>query len=493
MWSASIAIALHSIFKAMAYSIKYFKPEIDKEDTLKALCYIQNINNKYVLFVNGVQSTYAPNVWSALLCEEFKTNSSLFIREDWVNLNFLSSIKSSFNCEADKLRNSLSLEQQFILDSQYAISPKSGSSFISIKVENNKINYSMLGDNFLFIYNEKTKSLLAYCSMVDKNGKLDLSQPCHCLYNDLSLLGIPITGEKPLKDSICFILSRDMANWFIDNCKSNLSQTINTLLSLSNDEDYNKLLQKIQSLQRYKGYPFDKSTSCCMIIQRDKESIGTDFIEKIKTWYHNNIIAVLCLIATVVLFISLFCILGNKGKTEKIEKKDHVKVENKSSKKVAVIPTVVDEYKYYHDLLANDNLSFKSVKEMLVKADESNLKEKNRPLYDTIYSYAHFVNRYNVIGQPRLRDALRDLFSNVPNGAYTIHRKDSNSLVLSTNLTSGEIMFFRTSHKRNIIELFIGKYNNGNKIQQYADDEKKTRYTKAINNRNIWKSFSEMN
>ena len=493
MWSASIAIALHSIFKAMAYSIKYFKPEIDKEDTLKALCYIQNINNKYVLFVNGVQSTYAPNVWSALLCEEFKTNSSLFIREDWVNLNFLSSIKSSFNCEADKLRNSLSLEQQFILDSQYAISPKSGSSFISIKVENNKINYSMLGDNFLFIYNEKTKSLLAYCSMVDKNGKLDLSQPCHCLYNDLSLLGIPITGEKPLKDSICFILSRDMANWFIDNCKSNLSQTINTLLSLSNDEDYNKLLQKIQSLQRYKGYPFDKSTSCCMIIQRDKESIGTDFIEKIKTWYHNNIIAVLCLIATVVLFISLFCILGNKGKTEKIEKKDHVKVENKSSKKVAVIPTVVDEYKYYHDLLANDNLSFKSVKEMLVKADESNLKEKNRPLYDTIYSYAHFVNRYNVIGQPRLRDALRDLFSNVPNGAYTIHRKDSNSLVLSTNLTSGEIMFFRASHKRNIIELFIGKYNNGNKIQQYADDEKKTRYTKAINNRNIWKSFSEMN
>lgn len=100
--------------------------------------------------------------------------------------------------------------------------------------------------------------------MVDKNGKLDLSQPCHCLYSDLSLLGTPVNGEKTLKDSICFILSRDMANWFIDNCKSNLSQTINTLLSLSNDEDYNKLLQKIQSQQRYKGKPFDRSTSYCM-------------------------------------------------------------------------------------------------------------------------------------------------------------------------------------------------------------------------------------
>ena len=85
------------------------------------------------------------------------------------------------------------------------------------------------------------------------------------------------------------------------------------------------------------------------------------------------------------------------------------------------------------------------------------------------------------------------MFSNVSNGVYSIRRNDSNSLVLSTNLTSGEIMFFRDSHKRKIIELFIGKYNDGNEIQQYADDEKKARYTKAVNNRNIWKSFSEMN
>ena len=170
----------------MAYTIKYFKPEIDKDDPLKALCNIETINDEYVLFVNGVQSTYAPNIWSTLLCEEFKIEPSQFVREDWVNLNFLNSIKSRFNREATKLRNSLSLEQQFILDSQYAKSPKSGSSFISIRLEANKMRYSMLGDNFLFIYNKKTQSLLAYCSMVDKNGRLDLSQPCHCLYNDLS-------------------------------------------------------------------------------------------------------------------------------------------------------------------------------------------------------------------------------------------------------------------------------------------------------------------
>ena len=480
----------------MAYTIKYFKPEIDNDDPLKALCNIETINDEYVLFVNGVQSTYAPNIWSTLLCEEFKIEPSQFVREDWVNLNFLNSIKSRFNREATKLRNSLSLEQQFILDSQYAKSPKSGSSFISIRLEANKMRYSMLGDNFLFIYNKKTQSLLAYCSMVDKNGRLDLSQPCHCLYNDLSLLGTPISGEKSLKDSICFILSRDIASWFVDNCKGNLSQSINTLLSLSNDDDYNKLLQKIQSQQRYKGNPFDKSTSCCMIIQ--KEDDDSDFVENIKTqcqniktWCQNHTVA--CLITAVVLIISLFFIFGNKEKDEKTAEKEQEKVELESSVKGEKVKPVIDEYKYYHDLLSDDTLSFKSVKEMLVKADGEQLKEKNKPLYDTIYSYAHFVNRYNVTGKPRLKEALKDLFTNVSNGTYTIHRKDSISLVLSTNLTSGEITFFRETHKRNIIELFIGKYNDNNEIQQYSKDEKKERYTRAVEQNNTWKSFSDMN
>lgn len=479
----------------MAYTIKYFKPEIDKDDPLKALCYVKNINDEYVLFVNGVQSTYAPNIWSALLCEEFKIDPSQFVRKNWVNLNFLSSIKSCFNREATKLRNSLSLEQQFILDRQYAKSPKSGSSFISIRLEANKIRYSMLGDNFLFIYNKKTKSLLAYCSMVDKNGKLDLSQPCHCLYNDLTLLGTPISGEKLLKDSICFILSRDLAIWFVDNCKGNLSQTINILLSLSNDDDYNKLLQKIQSQQRYKGNPFEKSTSCCMIIQGD--DVDSDLAEKIKTqcqniktWCQNNTVA--CLIAAVVLIISLFFFFGNREQEEKVKKKEQVKAEMKLPVKDEIVKPVIDEYKYYHDLLADNNLSFKSVKEMSVKADEELLKEKNKPLYDTIYSYAHFVSRYNVTGKPRLKEALRDLFANVSNGTYTIHREDSVSLVLSTDLTSGEITFFRDSHKRNIIELFIGKYNDNDEIQQYPKEEKKNRYTRAVKQNNTWKSFSEM-
>ena len=476
--------------KAMAYILKYFKPKIEKDDPLKTQHYIQSVNDEYVLFVNGVPTSYVPNVWSTLLCNEFNEDPSQFVRDNWVDLSFLNAIKSCFNSEAYKLRNSLSLEQQFVIDNLYAKCPKSGSSFISVKLDGNKISYSMLGDNFLFLYNEKTKSLLAYCSMVDKNGQLDLSQPCHCIYNDLSLLGTPINGQKSLKDSICFILSRDLASWFVDNCKGNLLQTIETLLSITNDEDYNILLNKISSQQRYKGITFDKSTSYCIIIQRDKVDIKLSYFDKILTWCRNHFVA--CVITFAALISIILFVFGNKEKKEEPEKNEPVKVEKKSHAPNSINSTIVDNYKYYHDLLEDNNLSFRSVKEMLVKADSENLRDKNKPLYDTIYSYAHFVNRYNVIGRPRLRMALLDLFSNDPKGIYTIYRNDSIPLVLSTSLNSGELSFFKNSHKRNIIEFFIGKYNDDGQIQQYSNEEKKIRYTRAVQKCNTWKSFADM-
>lgn len=317
----------------MAYIIKYFKPATETEELLKTQCYIQNVNDEYVLLINGVQTTYIPNVWSALLCEEFNTDPSQFIRDKWVNLSFLHSKQRSFNHEANKLKKCLSLEQQFIIDSVYAKSPKSGSSFIAAKIDSDMINYSMLGDNFLFIYNEKTKSLLAYCSMVDKKGQLDLSQPCHCIYNDLTLLGTPINGQKSLKDSICFILSRDLASWFVESCKGNLLQTIDALLNIKSDEDYDKFLQKVESQQKYKHNPFDKSTSCCMIIQKDKSDTLPYSLDQILTWYKKHIVT--CSIAIAVLIAFLFFIFGTKEKEqEKTKEGTPTKVEMESPDKV---------------------------------------------------------------------------------------------------------------------------------------------------------------
>ena len=92
-------------FKAMAYTIKYFKPEIEKKDPLKTQYYIRSVNDEYVLFVNGVPTTFVPNVWSTLLCNEFNADPSQFVRDNWVNLSFLNSIKSCFN--SDYMQNVL--------------------------------------------------------------------------------------------------------------------------------------------------------------------------------------------------------------------------------------------------------------------------------------------------------------------------------------------------------------------------------------------------
>ena len=66
-------------------------------------------------------------------------------------------------------------------------------------------------------------------------------------------------------------MSKDLANWFINNYKSDQSQTINLLLSLKNNDEYNKLLRKIQSQQLYNKVTFNKDTADLVIIQQDTE------------------------------------------------------------------------------------------------------------------------------------------------------------------------------------------------------------------------------
>ena len=125
----------------MAYSIQHFSPDPIQSDPLQVRCRTQIVNNESLLFVTGVQNTYTPNVWATLLCDEFKKNPTNFIRKSWLDLSFLDVACSRFNSELSKFKGTLSSEKLFILDNQYEKNHKSGSSFISIKIEKNKIKY----------------------------------------------------------------------------------------------------------------------------------------------------------------------------------------------------------------------------------------------------------------------------------------------------------------------------------------------------------------
>ena len=255
----------------MAYLIRHFSSDTIPSDPLQIRGRTQIIKNDSLLYVTGVDDTYMPNIWSALLCDEFRKNPEEFIRKSWPDMSFLNVACAKFNSEVSKIKRTLSPEKLFILDHQFQKNQKSGASYVAVKIENNKIKYNMLGDSLLFIYNQNSKKLHAYCSMIDQTGMLDLSQLCHCLYNDLTFIGRPIIGEKSLQDSICLIMSRDLANWFINNYKSIEHQAIDTLLALKNNEEFSKLLRKIQSHQSYHKKMFNKDMAEMIIIQKDTE------------------------------------------------------------------------------------------------------------------------------------------------------------------------------------------------------------------------------
>ncbi|WP_158712922.1 hypothetical protein [Parabacteroides pacaensis] len=482
----------------MAYSIQHFNPDIVQSDPLQVRCHTEIANKDSLLFVTGVQNTYTPNVWSTLLCDEFRKSPTNFIRKSWSDLSFLNAACSRFNSELSKFKSTLSPEKQFILDNQYEKNRKSGSSFISIQIEKNKIKYNMLGDSFLFIYNKRSKKLHAYCSMIDHNGRLDLSQPCHCLYNDLTFIGWPINGEKSLKDCICFIMSRDLANWFINNYKSNQSQTINLLLSLNNNEEYNKLLRKIQSQQSYNKVLFNKDTAELVIIQQNTEKYNIisflDLAKMIREIKRNKKAIYICLAIIFLLICFTWIIRGcasEKGEDNIQDNPQTFVKENISPDTLETNVLPQNDFEYYHSNLNKGVLSFDEVRKMMEKAKEDKLIELNKQLYDTLNVYSEFVRLYKEGDQCYLQKAILMMFQTSTQGEYQI----LNSLgeeIISTNLTNGNITYLREAHQRMLIELFVGEYSNEGTVIPYDIETKKKNYRKAVNSRSIWKSFSDM-
>lgn len=498
MWSVILADAPHIKLKMMAYSIQHFSPDPIQSDPLQVRCRTQIVNNESLLFVIGVQNTYTPNVWATLLCDEFKKNPTNFIRKSWLDLSFLDVACSRFNSELSKFKGTLSSEKLFILDNQYEKNHKSGSSFISIKIEKNKIKYNMLGDSFLFIYNKQNKQLHAYCSMIDHNGKLDLSQLCHCLYNDLTFIGSPVTGEKSLKDCICFIMGRDLANWLINNYRSDQSQVINLLLSLKDNEEYNKLLRKIQSQQSYNKVSFNRGTADLVIIQQNAEKYNIlSSLDSTKLLYEikRNKKAIFICMTIIFLLICLIwiirgCVSEKRIGNDNVNPQTSLTETTDRDTLVADVP-LQDNFEIYHNNLNKSTLSFDEVRKMMEKAKADNLIELNKQLYDTLNVYSEFVRLYKEEDQCYLKKAILMMFQSSTKGQYRILNSSGEEIIL-TNLTNGNITYLREAHQRMLIELFIGKCSNDGTVIPYDIETKKKNYKNAINSRLNWKSFSDM-
>lgn len=252
----------------MSYIVKSFVPKHSGEDHLCIHCIIKNVSDKYFIVSKGNTGTYLPNVWSDVVTREFTHSPKHFIRDNWIDLSNIKHLEGLYLNESQIFISNLSQEQKFIVDNTYRLNNKSGISFVSVALSPSKVSFNLIGDVFLFFYNRKQNKLRAYCSMIDSQGKFDFSQPCHGLFNDLTLLGNVLSGNKKLgNEDVILIMTKDLANWFIQNSAIGLQETVNSFLLLQDETEFEKTLRQIVAKQRYKGTPFDKESSACVVIQ----------------------------------------------------------------------------------------------------------------------------------------------------------------------------------------------------------------------------------
>lgn len=283
----------------MSFLIKSFVPKDNNGNPLCIRGVVQNIDDKYILLAKGNTGTYLPNVWSDVVARDFTHSPQRYIRDDWKNLSNLKSIVGIYSKEAQAFVKTLSPEQCFIVDNISKQISKSGISFASIALSSNKIAFNLLGDVFLFFYDKEHNKLRAYCSMIDANGKFDFAQPCHGLYSDLTLLGDVLSGECKVKgNDIALIMTRDLANWFIQSSTSGLQDTVEAILSIHDSNEFEKFIKQIYSKQTYKGIPFDKDSSTCIVVEYVCDDKFEVFKSKALKFLKNNkiIIAILTIL-----------------------------------------------------------------------------------------------------------------------------------------------------------------------------------------------------
>lgn len=221
-------------------------------------------NSSQVLLLKDIMDTYMPRCWMTIIKKWFENAPERF-HESFVRIDKPEFLKRQFEVDSKNTKKELSIEHQFIVDNIYNRFPKAGVSLTEVNINANSINFSTIGDNFIFILDHGTKKLSVYCSMISEQGKVDFSQPCHAFYSDLTYLGTPLQISKKIADFDIFIMTRDLANWFIEEFHKNKEAAIDNLRNLD-DTKFDELLSKCAKRGQYMGVPFNADGSALVFI-----------------------------------------------------------------------------------------------------------------------------------------------------------------------------------------------------------------------------------
>lgn len=266
----------------MVPTIYYYLNSKDSTDQLGSKAEIainHSKNGAQVLLLKDIADTYMPRCWIAIIKKWFENSPERF-HESFVKIDKPEVLKRQFEVEAKKSKKYLSLEQQFIVDNIFSRFSKAGVSLSEISINADSIKFSTIGDNFVFIFDHDTKKLSVYCSMISEQGKVDFSQPCHAFYSDLTSLGTTLQISKKIADLDIFIMTRDLANWFMEEFHKNKITSIDILRNLD-DSKFDELLSKCAQRGQYLGIPFNTEGSALVFIPLKKKLNRKNIIDSI--------------------------------------------------------------------------------------------------------------------------------------------------------------------------------------------------------------------
>lgn len=263
-----------------------------------------------VMLLKDIADTYMPRCWIATIKNWFDNAPESF-HESFVRIDKPENLKRQFDIDAKNSKRNLSIEQQFIADNIFSRFPKAGVSLSEISINADSIKFSTIGDNFIFIFDRHSKQLSVYCSMISEQGKVDFSQPCHAFYSDLTFLGSPLQISKKIAEYDVFIMTRDLANWFIEDYHKTREASIDNLRNL-NDTTFDELLSKCAKRGQYLGIPFNAEGSALVFIPIKKKlnrktiiDLLISFIKKYKRYLIGACIAISIIMAFVYFIVRI--------------------------------------------------------------------------------------------------------------------------------------------------------------------------------------------
>lgn len=265
----------------MIESLNYFISSHRREDLLAPMTEISVIhpdNQKCsIQLLKDIEGTYIPRCWIATLRDYFLSSGEIIS----TNVSNDSSLIDSYKNNCLQFVKRLTSEQLFISDNIKDRFPKSGLSFVGIDVDGEYLNITALGDNFVFIYDQKNAKLSAYCSMIGVDGKINFESPGHSLYSDLTYIGNPLTVIKKYPDCYVFVMTKDLANCFLEDYSKDHSETMSDFCNMQ-VSSFETLLQKYSKRSQYRGLPFNIETAGMVIINLKQENKRLILLDKIK-------------------------------------------------------------------------------------------------------------------------------------------------------------------------------------------------------------------